>query len=85
MKHAENTITFIGGGEIARSDDIFHTALGQIRSFNKYHNVTMDFLREQQVPIVYLDGTTSAQGVWKQLLAIGRIMRSAVKLPINNH
>jgi len=66
-----------------RSDDNFHTGLHRIRSFHKYHNVTMDFLREQSVPIVYLDGTPTAQGVWKQLLAIGRIMRSAVKLPNN--
>jgi len=67
--------------ETTRSDDNFVTALQRIRSFHKYHTVTMDFLREQHVPIVYLDGAASAQGVWQQLLAIGRMMRSAVKLP----
>jgi len=63
-----------------RVDDNFHTALQRIRTHHKYSNVTLEFLREQHVPIVFLDGSVStAEGVWKQLSAIGRMMRPAVK------
>ena len=64
----------------ARVDDNFHTALERIRTYHKYGHVTLEFLREQHVPVVYLDGEATAEGVWEQLRAIGRLMRSAVKL-----
>ena len=63
-----------------RSDDNFHTALQRIRTYHKYHHMTMDFLREQHVPIVELDCSVTPDGVWGQLEAIGRLMRPAVRL-----
>jgi adenylate kinase len=62
-------------------DDDFHIALNRLRTFHKYHPLTMDWLREQHVPIVNLDCSGSSEHVWQQLLAIGRLMRPAVKLP----
>lgn len=63
----------------ARADDNIETALQRIRTYHKFHSVTLDFLREEHVPIVYLDGEQSVDGVWQQVSAIGRLMRSAVK------
>mmetsp|Transcript_12942 Transcript_12942/g.27945 ORF Transcript_12942/g.27945 Transcript_12942/m.27945 type:complete len:569 (+) Transcript_12942:175-1881(+) len=64
-----------------RADDNIHTALQRIRNYHKYHNVTLDFLREEQVPVVYLDCAATPDGVWEQLRAVGRLMRNAVKVP----
>jgi adenylate kinase len=66
-------------GQVRREDDNFQTALSRLRTFHKYHHVTMEWLREQHVPIVNLDCTGSAESVWDQLKAIGRLMRPAVK------
>jgi hypothetical protein len=66
-------------GEVRREDDNFQTALLRLRTYHKYHHVTMELLREQHVPIVNLDCTGSAESVWDQLKAIGRLMRPAVK------
>jgi len=63
-----------------RSDDNFDTALQRIRNYHKYHSLTLDFLREETVPIVFLDCSATPDGVWEQLRAIGRMMRSAVRL-----
>ena len=68
-----------------RSDDNFDTAIQRIRNYHQYHDVTLDFLREEHVPIVYLDCSTTSDGVWEQLRAIGRLMRSAVKLTTDNN
>ncbi|CAB9498791.1 Adenylate kinase [Seminavis robusta] len=38
-----------------RADDNFHTALQRLRNYHKYHDSTIQFLREQHVPIVELD------------------------------
>lgn len=38
-----------------RADDNFHTALQRLRTYHKYHRPTIQFLREQHVPIVELD------------------------------
>lgn len=65
-----------------RADDNFHTAIERVRAYHKYHHVTLEFLREERVPIVYLDCSTTPEGVWDQLRAIGRLMRSVVKLPL---
>lgn len=62
-----------------REDDNFHTALSRLRTFHKYHHGTMEWLREHHVPIVNLDCSGSAESVWQQLVAIGRLMRPAVK------
>jgi len=58
-----------------RVDDNFETALQRLRTFHKYHKPTMDWLREQHVPVVNLDCSSTPQNVWNQLLAIGRLMR----------
>jgi adenylate kinase family enzyme len=63
-----------------RSDDNIDTALKRLRTFHKYHKPTMDWLREQHVPIVNLDCSGTPENVWQQLLAIGRLMRPAAKL-----
>jgi adenylate kinase len=67
---------------VRREDDNFQAALQRLRTFHKYHHSTMEWLSEQHVPIINLDCTGTAESVWQQLLAIGRLMRPAVKLPI---
>lgn len=69
-----------GSGESPRSDDNFETALQRLRTFHKYHQPTMDWLRQQQVPIVNLDCSGTSENVWNQLLAIGRLMRPAAHI-----
>jgi len=64
----------------SREDDNFDTALQRLRTYHKYHHSTMDWLREQHVPIVNLDCSGSPENVWNQLLAIGRLMRPATQL-----
>jgi adenylate kinase family enzyme len=66
---------------IRREDDNFQSALQRLRTFHKYHGVTLDWLKQQKVPIVNLDCSGTQESVWNQLLAIGRLMRSAVKMP----
>lgn len=61
----------------ARADDNFDTALHRLRTYHKYHNQTMEWLRLQHVPIVNLDCSGTPENVWDQLLAIGRLMRPA--------
>jgi adenylate kinase len=68
-----------------RPDDNLPTALQRIRTYHKYQQVTLDFLREQNVPIVYLDGAATADGVWEQLKSIGRLMRPTVQLTTNGN
>jgi len=63
-----------------RADDNFETALERIRTYHKYHNQTMEWLRLQHVPIVNLDCGGSPESVWQQLVAIGKLMRPVVKL-----
>jgi adenylate kinase family enzyme len=65
-----------------RADDNFQTAIQRIRTYHKYHKVTLDFLRDKQVPVVFLDCEQTPDGVWEQLRSIGRLMRSAVRLPV---
>ncbi len=67
-------------GNGARSDDNFETALQRLRTFHKYHKPTMDWLKEQHVPIVHLDCSGTPENVWNQLLAIGRLMRPVAQL-----
>eukprot|EP00522_Entomoneis_paludosa_P018978 CAMPEP_0172446476 /NCGR_PEP_ID=MMETSP1065-20121228/6065_1 /TAXON_ID=265537 /ORGANISM="Amphiprora paludosa, Strain CCMP125" /LENGTH=414 /DNA_ID=CAMNT_0013197605 /DNA_START=28 /DNA_END=1272 /DNA_ORIENTATION=+ len=72
------------GGPAAerRADDNFETALERLRTFHKHHPQTLEWLREHHVPVINLDCSGSAESVWQQLQAIGRLMRPAVKLPI---
>jgi adenylate kinase family enzyme/ankyrin repeat protein len=67
-----------------RSDDNFATAIQRVRTYHKYHGLTLDFLREEHVPIVNLDCSTTPDGVWEQLRCIGRLMRSTVRLNTTN-
>lgn len=62
----------------AREDDNVETALRRLRIYHKYHHQTIEWLREQGVPIVNLDCSQSPENVWNQLVAIGRLMRPAV-------
>ena len=62
-----------------RSDDNFQTAIQRVRNYHKYHSMTLDFLREEHVPIVFLDCSTTPAVVWDQLRSIGRLMRSSVR------
>lgn len=62
-------------GQKSRSDDNFETALRRLRTFHKSHKQTMDWLRDQHIPIVNLDCSGTPENVWNQLLAIGRLMR----------
>lgn len=63
------------GKEGSRTDDNFETALHRLRTYHKYHNKTMDWLRDQKVPVVNLDCSGTPDDVWSQLTAIGRLMR----------
>lgn len=73
------------GKSSGRSDDNIHTALQRIRTYHKYHRLTVDFLRDEHVPIVELDCSATPEGVWEQLRAVGRLMRKAVGRNNNNN
>jgi adenylate kinase len=60
-----------------RADDNIHTALQRLRTYHKSQKTTMDWLQQQHVPIINLDGSGTPDHVWDQLLAIGRLMRPA--------
>lgn len=65
-----------------RSDDNVYTALQRLKNYHKHHHSTMSWLKTIHVPIVELDCSGSKCDVWGQLMAIGRLMRPAVKLPV---
>eukprot|EP00571_Detonula_confervacea_P013793 CAMPEP_0172300180 /NCGR_PEP_ID=MMETSP1058-20130122/2319_1 /TAXON_ID=83371 /ORGANISM="Detonula confervacea, Strain CCMP 353" /LENGTH=458 /DNA_ID=CAMNT_0013009875 /DNA_START=4 /DNA_END=1380 /DNA_ORIENTATION=+ len=65
-----------------RADDNVHTAIQRLKNYHKHHHSTMSWLKEIRVPIVELDCSGSKCDVWQQLMAIGRLMRPAVKLPV---
>jgi len=64
-----------------RDDDNFDTAMERLRTFHKHHPQTLEWLRQQHVPVINLDCSGSPESVWEQLQAIGRLMRPAVKVP----
>jgi adenylate kinase len=66
-----------GDSTTVRADDNIHTALQRLRAYHKSQKTTMDWLHEQHVPIINLDGSGTPDQVWGQLLAIGRLMRPA--------
>lgn len=66
-----------------RPDDNFDTALQRLRTYHKSHHTTMDWLKEQGVPIVNLDCSGTKENVWEQLMAIGRLMRPACKVRLD--
>jgi adenylate kinase family enzyme len=63
-----------------RSDDTFHTAIKRLRTYHKFHHPTMNWLREQHVPVVNLDCSGTPENVWNQLVGIGRLMRPATRI-----
>jgi adenylate kinase len=63
-----------------RADDNFRTALKRLRTYHMYHGSTMDWLRQQRVPVVNLDCSDTPDHVWSQLVAIGRLMRPATRI-----
>ena len=69
------------GSTEQRADDNIQTALERLRTYHRYHHQTITWLREQHVPVVNLDCSGSPESVWQQLVAIGRLMRPAVRLP----
>mmetsp|Transcript_5178 Transcript_5178/g.11426 ORF Transcript_5178/g.11426 Transcript_5178/m.11426 type:complete len:434 (+) Transcript_5178:204-1505(+) len=64
-----------------RADDNIHTAIQRLKNYHIHHRSTMDWLKHIRVPIVELDCSGSKEDVWGQLMAIGRLMRPAVKIP----
>ena len=64
-----------------RTDDNVHTAIQRLKNYHNHHKPTMDWLKSVKVPIVELDCSGTKEDVWQQLLAIGRLMRPAVKIP----
>jgi len=62
-----------------RDDDNITAALQRIRKYHKYHHSTMEWLREQHVPVVNLDCSGTAENVWLQLSAIGKLMRPVAR------
>jgi adenylate kinase len=64
-----------------RADDNVHTAIQRLKNYHKHHKPTMDWLKSIKVPIVELDCSGTKEDVWQQLMAIGRLMRPAVKIP----
>ena len=79
-----NSSSSSSSADVRREDDNFQTALERIRTFHKYHNLTLEWLREQHVPVVNLDCSGSPESVWEQLKAIGKLMRPAVKIPASS-
>mmetsp|Transcript_15813 Transcript_15813/g.36617 ORF Transcript_15813/g.36617 Transcript_15813/m.36617 type:complete len:426 (+) Transcript_15813:171-1448(+) len=63
-----------------RDDDNIRTALKRLRNYHKYLHVTIEWLRENHVPVVNLDCDCPPDQVWEQLLAIGRLMRPATTI-----
>ena len=63
----------------SRADDNIQTALQRIRTYHKYHQLTVDFLKDEHVPVVNLDCSATPDGVWEQLRSVGRLMRKAVR------
>jgi len=72
------------GNAGGRADDNIHTALRRLRTYHKYHNSTLEWLREQHVPVVNLDCSGDPESVWEQLCAIGRLMRPATRIDANS-
>jgi len=63
-----------------REDDNIKTALKRVRNYHSYLHVTLDWLRDNRVPVVNLDCDCPPDQVWEQLLAIGRLVRPATTI-----
>lgn len=83
LKRKEEAVgTTVGA---ARTDDNIHTALERVRTYHRSQKTTMDWLQEQHVPIINLDGSGTPDHVWEQLLCIGRLMRPACIIDRNDN
>ncbi|KAL3916383.1 MAG: hypothetical protein SGILL_005206 [Bacillariaceae sp.] len=71
-------------GTAVRADDDIHSALRRISTYHKSQKPTMDWLNEQHVPIINLDGSGTPEQVWNQLLSIGKLMRPACAIDPND-
>lgn len=69
-----------GGNGSRREDDTIETALKRLRTFHKSQRPTLEWLRDNHVPVINLDCSGSQESVWEQLLAIGRLMRPAAQI-----
>lgn len=69
-----------GGDAGVRDDDNIKTALKRLRNYHTYLHVTIDWLRENRVPVVNLDCDCPPDQVWEQLVAIGRLIRPATTI-----
>lgn len=69
-----------GSSKKGRDDDNIKIALRRLRNYHEYLHVTIDFLRENHVPVVNLDCDCPPDQVWEQLLAIGKLMRPATTI-----
>jgi len=67
-------------GATVRDDDNIKTALKRLRNYHSYLHVTVDWLRENHVPVVNLDCDCPPDQVWEQLVAIGRLIRPATTI-----
>ena len=67
----------------SRSDDNIDTALRRLRNYHKAQQPTLNWLKDQHVPIVNLDVSGTPASVWSQLVAIGRLMRPATNISNN--
>jgi len=79
-ENSETETASVEKGKV-RADDNVHTAIQRLKNYHKHHRSTMDWLKKIKVPIVEIDCSGSKEEVWQQLMAIGRLMRPAVKLP----
>ena len=78
LKRKEEALTDSGGN--GRDDDNIRTALQRLRNYHKYLHVTVDWLKQNHVPVVNLDCECPPDQVWEQLLAIGRLVRPATSI-----
>jgi len=67
-------------GAKVRIDDNIETALERLRTFHKFHDIIMEWLRQERIPLVDLDVSGTPENVWNQLEAIGRLMRPVTQL-----
>lgn len=79
-ENSSTATTTNNSNEVRREDDNFYAALHRLRTFHTFHTTTLEWLKEQHVPIINLDCSGNHESVWQQLVAIGRLMRPAVKL-----
>lgn len=61
-----------------RADDNIDTALSRLRTYHRSHGLTLEWLKDNHVPVINLDCSGTQQSVWNQLQSIGRLMRPSL-------